>query len=298
MKTSGTALPLSVDLTGVGLQPQLSATPAALSFGNVALGSSASLSFTLANTSPSSVSGLSVALTGTDFQIVSECGVTTLAVGSSCSVTIHFQPTAAGERAGMVSVASSDATSPLLLPLSGTGTDGGSFQLTVNGNTSASAIARTGTPATFALAITPLRGFAGTVALTCTPTTSASYVFCSFLPSTVEVSGGPQASLVTITTISAFANARQPARGRSSTLPLALCLALPGGLFLILRNRYRVALLLLLATAVTMSNGCGGGDSSIRYAAPGTYHFTLRASATTGVPIAQSVSVDVTVLQR
>lgn len=81
----------------------------------------------------------------------------------------------------------------------------------------------------------------------------------------------------------------------------ALAAILPLGL-LVLRRRKLASLLAATITFVTLGMlGCGGksnADTRIRYAAPGTYTFTVTASSTTGVPITQTVTATVVVQQK
>ncbi len=111
LSTSASALPLIASLTGVGSQPHLQITPATLSFGSIALGSAANLTFTLANTGNAPVNNLALTITG-DYAVATPCAVTTLAPGTSCSVTVAFTPTAAGARPGTLTISSSDPNSP------------------------------------------------------------------------------------------------------------------------------------------------------------------------------------------
>ncbi len=119
--SSATSQPLTVALSGVGTQPQLSVAPAALNFGTVAVGSTGTLSLTLINTSSSSVDGLAL-ITTAGYSVSSTCGITTLNANSSCAVSVTFAPTAAGVLAGTLTVNSTDPASPLTVNLSGAGT--------------------------------------------------------------------------------------------------------------------------------------------------------------------------------
>ena len=60
--SSATTLPLTVQLTGVGVQSYLTISPASLSFGSVAVGESATQSFTLANTGTTAITAVSTAI--------------------------------------------------------------------------------------------------------------------------------------------------------------------------------------------------------------------------------------------
>ena len=300
--TSATPLPLSVALTGIGVQPQLAATPNGLTFGSVLTGRSAALSFTLNNRSGTAVNALTFSVTG-DYTAASTCGPVTLNAGSSCSLTVTFTPRQTGTRSGALTIASSDPASPLTVPLTGTGIEGGSFTLTVNGGSTSSTTVQQGVAAGFPLTITPVGGFTGTVAITCTPQGAYQYVACSVPSPSVALLGAPASSGVSITTVTAVNGtaALKPLRFRDGAV--LACLAAP--LFLSLRRFKRswpclTLSVLLLSSFLGSISGCGGGvgDARLRYAATGNYQFIVTASSTTGVPVSQSVAVTVNVTSR
>ncbi len=298
--SSATALPLTATLTGIGAQPQLTATPNGLTFGDVLTGKTAQLSLTLANISATDVNALTFTIAG-DYAATSTCGPGTLRAGSSCSITVAFTPTVAGTRSGTLTVSSSDPSSPLVIPLTGNGIQGGGFTLTANGASIATATEPVAIPASYALAVTPTGGFTGTVALTCTPQGTYAYVSCSIAPSSVTLGSGPQTSIATITTVTgATATAMQQfaPSGTSAAAAIAACLLAPCVLFVRNRSRLRIPLLLLLCSIVlSAASGCGGGvgDTRIRYGAAGNYQFIVTASSTTGVTSSQSVTLNLTI---
>ncbi|HJT71395.1 MAG TPA: choice-of-anchor D domain-containing protein [Terriglobales bacterium] len=114
---------LVINLTGTGVQPQLSAVPSSLSFGSVNIGSqalqtvsltnpgTADLTITQATLSPSSssfsTSGLNIPLT--------------ISPGASSTFTVTFAPASAGSESGSLSLASNAPNSPLTISLTGTG---------------------------------------------------------------------------------------------------------------------------------------------------------------------------------
>ena len=107
--------------SGVASTLQLAVSPASLSFGNLATGSSATQNVTISNTGNSSVSVSQISATGTGF---STSGITlpmTLAAGQSTSFGVKFAPASAGTLSGSVSVVSNAANSPTTIALSGTG---------------------------------------------------------------------------------------------------------------------------------------------------------------------------------
>lgn len=314
--SSAAPLPLGVALTGTGAQAQLEITPDGLSFGQVNIGSTANLSLTLLNTGTSPITGIGFAINGS-YAITASCGVTTLAAGASCSVTVAFAPTAAGPQNGMLTVTSSDPGSPASIPLSGTGVTAGSFTLTTaSGGSTGSATVSSGSAASYGLTITPINGFSGAVVLNCTPITAAPYATCSILPSSVMLVGGVQNSTATINTVTSIAaNDFSPARPRShlNMGDTALALFFPTLLFTwkARSSRHRawwqvgpVMWLVFVATMLTLS-GCGGGagaspaitqSGSLRYTPAGTYQYQVTATGTSGGnQITQSVTLNLTV---
>ncbi len=297
--SSATTLPLTASLTGIGTQPQLSATPNGLAFGAIPVGKSAALSLTLTNGSSTDVNQLAFTITG-DFSATSTCGPSTLTAHSSCAITVTYAPTVTGPRTGTLTILSSDPSSPLLIPLTGAGIQGGGFTLTANGTSIASASVPTAIPASYTLALTPIGGFSGAVALTCMPQGTYAYISCSISPSTVTLGNGTVTSVATITTVTGATSAslHRPAYLSSPLSVLATCFLAPGILLLRKRRALRVPLLLLLCSVLlSAAQGCGSGvgDSRIRYGAPGNYQFTVTASSTTGTTTSQSVTLNLTI---
>jgi hypothetical protein len=106
---------------GGGGIPSLSASPASLSFGSEAVGTtSAAQSVTITNSGSAAASISSVSASG-PFAPTSTCG-TSLAAGGTCTVSVTFSPASTGSASGTLTVASNDPASPLAVPLSGTGT--------------------------------------------------------------------------------------------------------------------------------------------------------------------------------
>jgi sugar lactone lactonase YvrE len=127
--------PQSVPLSGVGgtvTAPSISVTPATLTFGSLVVGTkSAAQGITLSNSSGTSVAINSFALTGAnsaDFSMSANTCSTTLASGSSCSVSLVFTPGAVGSRSTSLNIADTAAGSPQAVTLGGNGTTGGQVQ--------------------------------------------------------------------------------------------------------------------------------------------------------------------------
>ncbi len=109
--------PGTVALSGTGVV--ISLTPASLTFpGQVVGTASATQTVTLTNssTSPLAVPGISVS---GDFNVTNNCP-TSLAVNTSCTLTVVFAPILPGARTGSLSI-SGTVTSPPAVTLSGTG---------------------------------------------------------------------------------------------------------------------------------------------------------------------------------
>ena len=112
--------PQSVSLTGTGTG-QVTLTPANANFPKTAVGqTSAAKTFTLKNKGKTALTGITPTTTG-DFAVsATTCG-SSLNGGASCTISVVFQPTQVGTRAGSLQVSDSAAGSPQTSTLSGTG---------------------------------------------------------------------------------------------------------------------------------------------------------------------------------
>ncbi len=314
LSNSLTTLPLTVQLTGIGAQSHLHIAPSALSFGSLAVGSSANLTLTLSNTGTATLNNIALAITG-DYAITTPCGVTQLAPGTSCAVTITFTPTATASRTGSLTITSTDQSSLATVPLTGTGIANGSFTLTVNGTTTSTATVRSGEPANYSLTLTPQSGFSGTVVLNCTPINPGQYATCSLLPSSITLDATAQNAAATINTVTEVpatsTNQPQPNLWPGKTRPITartavLCL-LPAAILFFRRGRHNTSRTILttlwiaLATTATLlSSGCGSGgalsnNTNLRYTPPGNYQYQVTATSATGIQITQTVTLNLIV---
>jgi IPT/TIG domain/Cep192 domain 4 len=114
--------PQTIPLTGTGVAPALSFSPASVAFGNQAVGTSSSTqSVQLTNTGTTTLNISSVDITGANSgDFTTTCG-STLAPSSSCNIVVSFTPTATGSRSASISVTHDAAGSPQSIPLTGTG---------------------------------------------------------------------------------------------------------------------------------------------------------------------------------
>jgi FG-GAP-like repeat/Abnormal spindle-like microcephaly-assoc'd, ASPM-SPD-2-Hydin/FG-GAP repeat len=119
--TSGSTQTAS--LTGTGVAPAATLSPASLDFGNQDFGvASKVMNVTLTNSGSATLTVTSIAGSG-DFSETNACG-TALDAGKSCTVMVTFKPTALGARTGTVTVTDNSngvTGSTQTVALSGTG---------------------------------------------------------------------------------------------------------------------------------------------------------------------------------
>src|SRR2546426_685400 len=113
--------PSTIALSGTGVQPQLSITPASVTFGNAVVGTTNTQTITLTNPgtanltiSQATVSGQSFTMTGLNIPLI-------LGAGQTTSFNVAYVPSSAGSVTGSLSLVSDAPNSPTTLALSGTG---------------------------------------------------------------------------------------------------------------------------------------------------------------------------------
>jgi hypothetical protein len=112
--------PQTVALSGAGIEPA-TLTPATATYASQAEGTtSAAKTFTLTNDQPVALNNIVISTTG-DFAVSATTCTTSLAAKGKCLISVTFAPTAAGARAGQLSVSDSASNSPQTVTLSGTG---------------------------------------------------------------------------------------------------------------------------------------------------------------------------------
>ena len=120
--SDATNSPLTIPLSGTGVTAgNLSANPTSLAFGNVQVGSHASLSETVKNTGGSTITISSASVGNAAYSISGLTLPASVAAGQSITFTVKFAPSAAGTASGNLTLVSDAANSPLTIPLSGTG---------------------------------------------------------------------------------------------------------------------------------------------------------------------------------
>lgn len=315
LSTSASSQPLTVQLVATAAASTLSVSPAALSFNALTVGASTTLPLTLTANGPLPITGIAATLSGAnsaDFTLSTPCPAT-LQPGASCTAVVTFTPSGTGSRTATLSLASSDPSSPLGVPLSGSGlAPSGAFNLTVgSGANSATATVPSGSPAVFPLTLTPTGGFTGAVALTCAAVNPGKYATCSIAPSTLTLTGGALASTATINTItSPTVTHRGPGlplgwlTGLTTTPLVALLLAESRRDRRRRRTAHRALVLplsLALSLAAVSLSGCGGksapvtGSSTVLTTPAGNYQYVVTATSTSGPTLTSSVTLNVVV---
>jgi hypothetical protein len=121
--TVSSVQPLTVSLTGTGVsatQGTLASSPTTLSFGNVTVSGTKSLTTTITNSGSASVTVSAVSVSGTGFSLTSVKTPLTLAVKQSVQLTVTFAPKASSSASGTLTITSNASNKTLSVPLSGT----------------------------------------------------------------------------------------------------------------------------------------------------------------------------------
>ncbi|HXN24756.1 MAG TPA: choice-of-anchor D domain-containing protein [Candidatus Dormibacteraeota bacterium] len=115
--------PVTIALSGTGLatSSQLSASPSALSYGNVSVGTTATHIVTLTNGGNSSVSISQITPTGATFTVTGLALPLTLSAGQTAGFNVVFSPTSLGSQSGTVTILSTASNSPATVSASGSG---------------------------------------------------------------------------------------------------------------------------------------------------------------------------------
>jgi hypothetical protein len=114
--------PQTVSLTGVGVLPAVTFSPASLTFPTqIVFTSSKAQTVTLTNTGVGTLSITNITATGA-FTQTNNCG-STVNSGSSCTLNVTSEPTKSGSSTGSLSITDNAPLSPQTVSLKGTGTD-------------------------------------------------------------------------------------------------------------------------------------------------------------------------------
>ena len=123
LDSDGVAFSTAVSLSGTGVASTrtLSISQNSLDFGSIAVGSTSSQAVILANTGNSPVTISQIGENGAAFALAGAATPIVLAPAQSTSITVNFNPAAAGTATGTVSVASDATGSPNTVSLAGRG---------------------------------------------------------------------------------------------------------------------------------------------------------------------------------
>ena len=124
---------LTMDVEGTGVYPELGVKPAPLNFGNVTVGSSASLQARL-TASNAAVTISSDQSLSSEFAILGLNLPVTIQAGQSIPVTFQFTPNASGTASAKAGFISNAANSPTVEELTGTGVAQGSHNVYLSWN--------------------------------------------------------------------------------------------------------------------------------------------------------------------
>jgi HYDIN/CFA65/VesB-like, Ig-like domain/Abnormal spindle-like microcephaly-assoc'd, ASPM-SPD-2-Hydin len=113
--------PLTVPISGDGMQAGVAIAPASLNFGNVIVGQSGTQSVTLTNTGNVNLTINSATISGNSFSASGLSFPATIGAGQSVSLVVQFRPTGAGGVSGFVTLADNVPGSPQAVILAGSG---------------------------------------------------------------------------------------------------------------------------------------------------------------------------------
>ncbi|UWZ84576.1 choice-of-anchor D domain-containing protein [Occallatibacter riparius] len=185
----------TVALSGTGIGPVASLSTTALTFATLRLTTtSAAKSVTLSNKGNSTLNIASIAVTG-DFAKTTTC-TSTLAAGTSCTVSITFSPTATGTRTGTLAVTDDSVSgSTQTASLTGTGAD-----FTISASPTSAAVAAGG-KASYTVTVTALGGnFTWSAAFSCSGLPKGAK--CTFSPTSASPGTTSASSALTLSTTS------------------------------------------------------------------------------------------------
>jgi hypothetical protein len=121
---------LNISLSGTGVAPGLLAgNPSSQSFGNVATGSTKTLSQTLTNSGGSALTISQITPSGSGFSFSGINPPVTLNAGQSYTFNVTFTPTAGGTASGTLAIVSNGSNPNLSISLSGTGVTPGQLSV-------------------------------------------------------------------------------------------------------------------------------------------------------------------------
>lgn len=246
--------PVSVPLNGSGqVGAGIAGAPTQVSFATVGVGqTSAAQSVTISNSGAYAVNSLALGVNAPFILSQNNCA-STLAAGASCTAAVEFRPTSSGSAIGALTISSPDLAAPVSIALSGTGFD---FAVSISG--AGSVTVASGQTAYYTLMITPASGASGTFALSCG--TLPANAACSFNPAGTTVNAGATGNVTVSIATGKASSALLESAPAWRSLPL-VCGFLVVPLALVRRRKslLQLAILALIAGAISACSGSGGG---------------------------------------
>jgi trimeric autotransporter adhesin len=245
---------------------------------------------------------------GSDFAISADTCGATVAVNATCSVSVTFMPSTAAAETGSLQFTNNAPGSPQTIGLTGIGTD---FTIGLSPGGSATASVPAGSPATYNLQVTPISGFNGTVALSCSGAPPESNCMVS---EALVIPNGNTAATFSVQVTTTASSIASPGVGRHwepfeglRILSMVFTVALASAM-LAFASRFRGAVeqrrhayafdiplgFLLLAIILSGCGGSGGGSSggSSGGTPNGTYTLTITGTSN-GVSHSQTITLTV-----
>jgi hypothetical protein len=274
--------PQSVELVGTALGPVATLSPTTLTFASQTVGTTSTAQTATLTNSGNAALNISGISTSGEFAQTNTCG-TSLAIGSSCQISVTFSPSAAGNVTGNITI-TQNGGGPETIALSGIGVAAPNFTVGLATGSQASQTIAAGQNAQFSIAVAPASAFTGTVNLSCSiaPTATPAPT-CSLSSSAVQLSG---TALTVTATIATAAPTTSQSRVPFGGAPVAWTAILLSTLLPWKRKRPFLQAIAIIAFAGVSVIGCGGGGSSsssrttTTLGTPaGTYTATITASS-------------------
>jgi len=298
----GSPQTIAVIGTGVATGPGVTFSPAVPSFPTITQGTSGGAqTLTVLNSGTTSLHISSVVLGGpnpSDFNLANNC-TAPVAPTASCTVSLVFNPLAAGQRTANLTITDDAPGSPQTISLNATANPAFTPGAAPNGSTTATVSA--GQTAQYLLQLTPGVGYSGAVSLACS---GAPLGATCQVPATVAIANGAPA-LFTVTVSTKGAAMLPPSTpwrfsptARIRVLPALACALL---LLIIAGNRWMFedeasgrrfgrsgALTAIFLCSVLYAAGCGSGSSEVTPPPPVTPPSIVTPSGTSTIIVTMS----------